>query len=134
MSILESSRPAQRFGSAPTPNGMEVTRAVPLCVDLDGTLVKTDLLVEALLVLLKRNVLYLFLLPVWLLRGKACFKQEVSRRVRLDVTSLPYNQRLIALLRDARQRGREVILATAADGRVAEEIAKHLGLFTEVLA
>jgi hypothetical protein len=47
---------------------------VPLVVDLDGTLVKTDLLVESVVRLLRKNMLYLFLLPIWLLRGKRAFK------------------------------------------------------------
>jgi 4-hydroxybenzoate polyprenyltransferase/phosphoserine phosphatase len=111
-----------------------VARAKPLCVDLDGTLVKTDLLLEGVLLLLKQNILFLFLLPCWLLRGKAYLKQEVSRRVRIDVATLPYHQALLALLREARREGRQVVLVTAADREVAEAVASHLGLFTEVLA
>ncbi len=66
-----------------------------MCVDLDGTLVKTDTLHEALLLFLKENPGRLFVLPVWLLKGKARFKQEVCRRVKLDVSTLPYNERLL---------------------------------------
>ena len=44
---------------------------VPLCVDLDGTLIKTDLVWESLLRLLKQNPLFIFAAPVWLLRGRA---------------------------------------------------------------
>ncbi len=38
-----------------------------LCVDLDGTLLRSDLLYESLLTLLASNPLYVFLLPLWLL-------------------------------------------------------------------
>jgi 4-hydroxybenzoate polyprenyltransferase len=107
---------------------------VPLCVDLDGTLVRTDLLVEAVLALVKRNPLYLLLLPLWLLRGKAAFKQEVYRRAELNVAVLPYNPRLLALLQREHRAGRTLVLATAADRRVAEQVAEHLGIFSEVLA
>ena len=44
---------------------------LPLAVDLDGTLIKTDLLSESLLVLLKKHIRFLFLIPVWAARGKA---------------------------------------------------------------
>jgi hypothetical protein len=53
----------------------------PLCVDCDGTLLKTDLLFESVFALLKKSPLTLFLLPFWLLRGKAYFKQRLIERV-----------------------------------------------------
>ena len=61
----------------------------PLVVDLDGTLVKTNLLLESLLALLREKPKYIFVLPLWLLKGKAYLKQQVSRRLSLDVSSLP---------------------------------------------
>src|SRR5262245_52135869 len=109
-------------------------RLTPLCVDLDGTLIKTDLLLEGVLLLLRRNLLYLFLLPVWLARGKAFLKQQVFRRARPNVATLPYNRPLLEMLRKARAGGREVVLVTAADQSVALEIARHLNLFSAVLA
>lgn len=77
---------------APVPN-----RA--LCIDLDGTLLRTDLLYEALLALLSRNLLYLFALPFWLLKGKAGFKREIAARVQLVPETLPYDERVLELLR-----------------------------------
>ncbi len=106
----------------------------PLCVDLDGTLVRTDMLLETLLLLLKKNPLYLLMLPFWLRRGKAHLKQEVSKRVEIDPASLPYDEPLIAYLQDERARGRTLVLATAADRKVAAQIAEHIGLFGEVVA
>lgn len=106
----------------------------PIVVDLDGTLVRTDLLVESVLALLHLSILYLWRLPVWLLRGKACLKYEVARRVDLDATTLPYNERLLEYLRAARARGRPLVLATAANRGIAERVAEHLGIFNEVLA
>lgn len=107
---------------------------VPLVVDLDGTLVRTDTLHESLLVLLKRNPLLLVLAALWLLKGKAAFKAEVGRRVRLDVARLPYSEPLLAFLTEEKARGRKLVLATAADRSIAEEVAAHLGLFSEVYA
>jgi 4-hydroxybenzoate polyprenyltransferase len=108
--------------------------AVPLCVDLDGTLVRSDLLVESIFALLKRNVLYLFLLPLWLLKGKAFFKQQIAERTELDVTVLPYQAALLDYLRGQRANRRRLILATASNIKIAQQIASHLDLFDQVLA
>jgi 4-hydroxybenzoate polyprenyltransferase len=117
-----------------TPAGTETKTAVPLCVDLDGTLLRTDMVWESLVRLLKHNPLYLFVVFTWLLRGRAHLKAQVSARVSLDVTTLPYNQPLIEFLRAEKREGRSLILATASDFRLAQRIADHLGFFDEVLA
>ncbi len=107
--------------------------ALPLCVDLDGTLVRSDLLLEAALRLIRQRPWLLVLLPLWLLRGgRAGLKREVARRVRLDPATLPYNEDLLAYLRRARAAGRELILATASDQRLARAVADHLGLFSRI--
>jgi 4-hydroxybenzoate polyprenyltransferase len=103
-----------------------------LCIDLDGTLLQTDLLHESVLALLSRNLLYVFLLPFWLLKGKAGFKREIARRVEIAPASLPYDERIVDLLRTTAQRPR--VLCTASDLLLAEPIAQHLGLFDEVIA
>ncbi|MHB2040074.1 MAG: UbiA family prenyltransferase [Acidiferrobacteraceae bacterium] len=107
---------------------------LPLCVDLDGTLLRTDSLIEALLMLLKANPLILFLLPVWLIRGKAYFKQQVGARVTLAPATLPYNLELLKYLTEEEAAGRRLVLATAADRRTAEQIAGYLGIFSRVIA
>lgn len=108
--------------------------AIPLCVDLDGTLVKTDMLLESLLALLKRNPFYLFLIPFWLFKGRAHFKHQLARRVCLDVAGLPYHEEFSEFLSDAVQSGRRLILTTASDAKIAHQIADHLQWFEEVLA
>ncbi len=111
---------------------MSSSGQVPLCVDMDGTLVLTDLGVESVLALIRRNPLYLLLLPWWLRRGLAAFKREVARRVQLDVTRLPYDRRLLAWLRT--QQGRPLLLCTASDAGLANAVAAHLGGFAAVVA
>jgi len=111
-----------------------VQRAIPLCVDLDGTLVQTDTLYECLLLLLAKNPFYLFLLPLWLWRGKAFLKQEICRRVDLDVERLPYHPELVARLQEEHRAGRPILLVTAADQSIARKVADHLGLFSGVCA
>ncbi|MBC2668127.1 UbiA family prenyltransferase [Novosphingobium piscinae] len=109
-------------------------QTIPLCVDLDGTLVKTDLLHESALELAKTAPLALLRLPGWLARGKAVMKQRLSDHVDLAVAHLPYRQEVIAMITTARDEGREIVLATASDQRVAMAVANHLGLFDRILA
>ena len=105
----------------------------PLCVDLDGTLVKSDTLVDSLLVLARTRPLLLLPLLGTLLRGKAAFKAFVTSHVELDVAHLPYNRKLLHFLQQERARGRQLCLATGADVRLGERIAHHLGIFSAVL-
>jgi len=104
---------------------------LPLCIDLDGCLVRTDLLYESVLLLLRRNPLYVFLLPIWLLRGKAYLKRQVACRIEIAPGLLPYDGRVLDL---ARSSGASLVLCTASDARLARAVADHLGLFDDVLA
>ncbi|MEY2169649.1 UbiA family prenyltransferase [Rhodanobacter sp. 1-6] len=106
---------------------------VPLCVDLDGTLIRSDLLVESALALLARKPLLLFAMPIWLLRGKARLKREIARRVELDATTLPYNDDVIAWVR-AEQQNRPVVLCTASDAALAGRVAAHVGGFESTMS
>jgi 4-hydroxybenzoate polyprenyltransferase/phosphoserine phosphatase len=106
---------------------------VPLCVDLDGTLVKSDTLLDSILVLLRTHPFKALALPAQALRGKAAFKRFVTDSVELDVQHLPYNRTLLQYLREERASGRTLYLATGADERLALRIADHLGLFDQVL-
>lgn len=105
-----------------------------LCVDLDGTLIRSDLLFESVVLLIKHNPLYLLALPVWLLQGKAWLKAEVARRVTLNPAALPYNTELLEWLKGERARGRSLWLCTASNERLANAVATHLGFFDGVLA
>ena len=106
----------------------------PLCVDLDGTLVKSDTLTDSILLLVRRHPRTALRAPLWLLRGKAAFKAEVTSRVSLDVDHLPWNHKLLEYLAEQRAAGRKIYLTTGADAGVAERVAAHLGLFDGVVA
>lgn len=106
----------------------------PLCVDLDGTLVKSDTLVDSVLYLARHRPGALLHIPGWLAQGKAAFKRRVAGSVQLDAATLPYNEPLLAYLKKQRSEGRTLYLATAADTSLAERVAAHLGLFQGVLA
>ena len=106
---------------------------VPLCVDLDGTLLRTDTLWESLIRLLMGNPLLVFAVAVWTLRGKSVLKNEVAARIDRDPSTWPYRTEVLALLEEARGQGRPIILATGAPEKVANGVADHVGLFDEVL-
>jgi len=106
----------------------------PLCVDLDETLVKTDLLHETLLILLKRAPLALLAIPGWLTKGRAYLKHQVALRTQIEVAHLPYRTDLVEFLRLEQARGRRLVLVTAADRLLAARVQEHLQLFDEVIA
>ncbi|WP_371024619.1 UbiA family prenyltransferase [Luteibacter sp. RCC_6_2] len=113
--------------------GMESQNTVPLCVDLDGTLIRSDLLIESALTLLARRPLTIFLMLAWLLRGKAHLKRQIARRVELDASALPYNALLVDWLREI-YGSRHIVLCTASDRTLALKVSEHVGLFNEVIA
>src|SRR5277367_5637712 len=107
---------------------------VPLVVDLDGTLIKTDLLWESLARLLRRNPFQILQVLFWWMRGRAFLKQQLVRRVNIDPATLPYHEKFLAFLREQKSAGRKLVLATASDLQMALPVANHVGLFDEVLA
>lgn len=106
----------------------------PLCVDLDGTLIKSDSLFDAVCQFLRRNPFRFWQLWNWLAEGRARLKAEVASRAPLDPAQLPYNAELLQFLQSERRRGRQIYLTTGADGPTAERVAAHLGIFDGVLA
>lgn len=108
--------------------------SVPLFVDLDGTLIQTDLLVESFIGLLKRHPLVVLKMPFWLLRGKAYLKHRIAELIELDPALLPYHLELLAYLEQQKETGRSLYLATASNRRYADAIAGYLGIFDGVLA
>ena len=119
----------------PIPAPLIDNAALPvLCVDLDGTLVKSDTLHDSALAVARHRPLALLNLPGWLFQGKASLKRHLAETIQLDVAYLPYNRELLQYLEQQRALGRPIYLATAADADTAHRIAAHLGLFTGVLA
>lgn len=105
-----------------------------LAVDLDGTLLRTDSLIESLLVLVREQPRALLQVPRALWQGRAVFKRWVSDRVQPDVARLPLETRLVEWLQDQRASGRRLVLVTAADQRLADRVGAHVGLFDEIIA
>lgn len=113
--------------------GEQCPATIPLIVDLDGTLLRTDLLLESLLRLIKQSPWLVFLVPVWLMKGRAYLKRRVFQRVQIDLTLLPRNEELLSWLQGEKARGRRLVLATASDHDQARLVVEPLGLFDAVL-
>jgi len=106
----------------------------PLFVDLDGTLIAGDTLWVSVRQLVARRPWWLLLLPFFVLTGRAGFKHRVAQSVDLDPRRLRYRDDVLAFLREEKKSGRTIVLATAADRRIAAAVAKHIGLFDSVMA
>ncbi len=114
---------------------MPATATPPLlCVDLDGTLVSTDTLDECLLAMVRYRPHLVVMLPFWVLRGKAYFKDRVAEATAHLLGPLPYRQSVLDYIRQHANGSEPVVLATAANARIAEQVSKELGLFAEVMA
>lgn len=113
---------------------MAISTNAVLVVDLDGTLTPTDTLIESLVKVVKQSPLNVFRIPFWLIRGRAGFKEAISAHASISGEHLPYRESLLDYLREEKQKGRTIVLATAAHHSIAHNVANHLGLFDKVLA
>ncbi len=102
----------------------------PLVVDLDGTLVRSDLLLETGFSELGRDPRSIIDLCAALLRGKAALKERLAKSAAFDPTVLPYDDAVLARIQQARDLGRPVYLASASDQRLVKAVADHLGVFS----
>jgi hypothetical protein len=103
--------------------------AVPLAVDLDGTLLRSDLLVETAFAHVNADPSQLISMFTALSKGKAALKAEIAAGVNIDPSSLPYDERVLDLVSQAKSAGRPVYLVSASNERYVRAIADHLGLF-----
>ena len=101
----------------------------PLAVDLDGTLIHADLFVESALRFVMAAPLNVLRLARWILLGRALAKAELARVAPCNPAELPYDERVVAWLREERTSGRMIVLATASDQAEANAVANHFGPF-----
>ena len=106
----------------------------PLVVDLDGTLIKTDLLLESASQFVLSRPWQAYKLLVWLAQGISMLKSRLAEATSIDAATLPYNADLLTWLQQEKAQGRSIVLATASHQLLADQVAAHLGLFDEVLA
>jgi len=114
--------------------GHDQLELLPLVADLDGTLIATDTLFEAALSLIRQKPWSILLLAVWLIRGKTVLKSAIAKRFTPNAESLPYRRDLVEYLRNEGNKGRRIVLATAAHQTTAYQVAACLDLFDVVLA
>lgn len=105
-----------------------------LCLDLDGTLIRSDALFESIFQMAKVNPFLLLLVPIWLLKGKPNLKEEINKRIDFNAKYLPYNQGLIDYVISEKSNGRKIYLATASHISIAQKVAEHLNFFDGVYA
>ncbi|WP_257548804.1 UbiA family prenyltransferase [Sphingopyxis sp. DBS4] len=110
------------------------SNAVPLFVDVDGTLTRADISLESLVRVARKGFVACFAVMLWLLRGRAMAKAMAARRDPLDPASLPYRADVLELIAQARAAGRPVILASASHWRNIHRIAGYLGLVDGIIA
>ena len=109
-------------------------REIPLCVDLDGTLIQTDTLFESMLLSIKISPFILFFIPFWLLKGRAYLKKRIGLISIPNAKLLPYNTDVLDFIKEEKNKGRKIILASATYKPIAEKVANHLNIFDEVIA
>lgn len=113
---------------------MSADREVPLYVDLDGSVLRSDTLWESFASALRRHPLRTVAALAALASGRAALKRRMAQLGAPDVDTLPLHEGFVAWLREQRAAGRRIVLATAADRALAEAVAARLGLFDQVLA
>lgn len=119
----------------PLPEALRDSETVrPLVVDLDGTLICTDMLYESFWRALARGPAAAIPFLRHFTRGRAALKAHLSEVVTIDPATLPYDPAVLALVNEARAVGRMTVLCTASDRRFAEAIGAHLGTFDEIHA
>lgn len=112
---------------------IEDRKNLPLCIDLDGTLISSDSLLESVLNLVKQKPWFLLILPFWILRGRNFFKNKTSSYVLPNVGEFPYRKEVLNFIKEEKAKGRKIVLATATVQPIADAVQAHLGLFDEVL-
>ena len=106
----------------------------PLVIDLDGTLIKTNSLDETFLDALRADPLALWRLPIQCMIGRPAAKAFLAEKSPLDVETWPVRQDFLDYVEAQFKAGRKVVLASGADGRVAEAIAAHFPFISEVIS
>ncbi len=107
---------------------------IPLCVDLDGTVVYCDMSVRSFTIFLEKNPLGIFMAGLWHLRGRGFVKYLLAQRFDFDPATLPYIQETLDFLRKEKARGRKIYLCTGSCHKVARIISNYLGLFDGIMA
>ena len=107
---------------------------IPLCVDLDGTLIQEDVTTLSVKDFLKKHPFLFWKLLIWIVQGRAVCKKNLAAATKLSLKNLTFNANLLTLLKKEKEKGRPLILATAADQAHAHVATNHLNLFDQIIA
>lgn len=111
-----------------------LNQQIPLCVDLDGTFLLTDSLLESILGAIKLKPIVLLLIPFWLLKGRANLKSQITKFFIPNVETLPINDEVLKFITEQKLKNRKIILTTATNIKVAENIVNNYAVFDEFFA
>ncbi len=106
----------------------------PLLVDLDRTLIRSDMLHESAMAYVAGGPHRIFRLLRWMLKGRAYLKQKLAEETSIDIDLIPLNDQVAKLASDAKRDGRQVFLVTASDAYFANKIAERLPIFDGVIS
>ncbi|MBR0697561.1 haloacid dehalogenase-like hydrolase [Bradyrhizobium lablabi] len=109
-------------------------RTMPLVLDLDGTLIRGDLLYKSFFSILRRNPLVAVSCAGWLVRGRAALKRQLALRNHIDWSTIAFHQDVVAVAEREKAAGRRVVLATAADAMLASQVAALFPCIDQVFA
>ncbi len=126
--------PVRAPAANPTDAVFDLPRSMPLVLDLDGTLIAGDLLYKSFFSILRRNPMIIFSCAAWLFGGRAALKRQLALRSRIDWDRVRFHQDVVALAIREKTLGRTVVLATAADAVLAEQLASRLSCIDQVFA
>lgn len=107
-------------------------KQIPLCVDLDYTVLATDILTEQIIRFVQKNPLNILIIFWFLLFGKHHLKKKLNEKVEIAPNELPYRRETLDFLNAEREKGRKLILITASLHQIGEKVNKYLGIFDEV--
>ncbi len=102
--------------------------ARPLVVDLDGTLINTDLLLETALAFLAKYPFKAYKLILWAVAGKHVLKYQIAQHIEVDVATLPYNAGVMSFV-EASAGTRKIYLSSASNEKYVKQVHDHVGLF-----
>ncbi len=110
------------------------TNSIPLIVDLDHTLIDTDLLFLSSLGVLSKSPWIIAHYFFWLWKGEGYLKDQLVRRFEINIPELHYNDNVISYIMKRKKEGSKIVLATASHKNYAFAVAKHLKIFDDVMA
>ncbi|UXR63783.1 UbiA family prenyltransferase [Bdellovibrio bacteriovorus] len=105
-----------------------------LVVDLDESLIKTDLLYEQAFSFLKKNPFNIFRMLLWLFTGgRLGLKNNMAAVIHPTVENLPYRKEVLAYIDEQKRQHHTIVLASASPQVWVQRVANHLGIFDHAI-